>query len=290
MEFSQPLRCFSSSRSSHESQGGGELTHNHSSSRARKTRALATAVAPRSWLEPLEQRLLFSTQTPNMPMITEFLASNNNGLVDNHGHTSDWIEIYNPQVSNFDLSGYYLTDDAGDLTGWQFPTGTVMTGGSYMIVFASGDGDAVVGQFFHTDFQLSPDGGYLGLVAPDGITVLSDYDFPAQVADTSYGIASSSTYSNFITEGGALVRTFVPTESIGGGWKGLFFDDSAWHQGTTGVGYETDPPPPPFSGFTVKQIDTQGGTDGSLDNITEAMNLLNGTANPAAYTVVFNGS
>jgi len=36
-------------------------------------------------------------------------------------------------------------------------------------------------------------------------------------------------------------------------------------------------------------VDTQGGTDGSLDNITEAQNLLNGNANPSAYTVVFNG-
>jgi len=66
-------------------------------------------VAPRSWLEALEQRLLY-TQTPNAPMITEFLASNNSGLLDNHNHHSDWIELYNPQVSNFDLSGYYLTE------------------------------------------------------------------------------------------------------------------------------------------------------------------------------------
>ncbi|HEV8290642.1 MAG TPA: lamin tail domain-containing protein, partial [Tepidisphaeraceae bacterium] len=223
-------------------------------------------------------------------MITEFLASNNNGLIDNHGHNSDWIEIYNPQVSNFDLSGYYLTDNAAALAGWQFPQGTIMTGGSYMIVFASGDNQAVVGQPFHTDFDLSAAGGYLGLIAPDGATVVSDYDYPPQLTDTSYGIATNSNSTSFITDAGALVKTFVPTEDIGGGWKGLFFDDSSWSQGTTGVGYETDPPPPPFAGFTVRQVDVQGGSDGSLDNITEAMNLLNGNANPSAYTVVFNGS
>jgi len=224
-------------------------------------------------------------------MITEFLATNNNGLVDNHGHTSDWIEIYNPEVSNFDLGGYYLTDNAADPTLWQFPAGTTMTGGSYLIVFASGDDNRVLGQPFHTNFQLDSTGGYLGLIAPDGITPVSDYDYPEQVTDVSYGIATNSTLTTFINSSGALVKTFVPTNGdLGGGWKGAFFDDSSWNQGTTGVGYETDPPPPPFAGFTVRMVDTQGGTDGSLDSITEAQNLLNGTANPAAYNVVFNGS
>src|SRR5438105_9818288 len=153
MELSQPHRCISSPWSSHKTC---------------RNRILRPAAAPRSWLEPLEQRLLF-TQTLDMPMITEFLAANNNGLVDNHGHTSDWIEIYNPQVSNFDVSGYSLTDDPNNLTKWQFPAGTVMTGGSYMIVFASGDNEAVLGQPFHTNFQLSSCGRYLGLVPADGL-------------------------------------------------------------------------------------------------------------------------
>ena len=166
-----------------------------------------------------------------------------------------------------------------------------MTGGSYMIVFASGDNQAVLGQPFHTNFQLSSGGGYLGLIGPDGTSVVSDYDYPEQVTDVSYGIASNSNLTTFVNSSGALVKTFVPTNGdLGGSWKGSFFDDSGWNQGTTGVGYETDPPPPPFAGFTVRQVDTQGGTDGSLDNITEVQNLLNGTANPAAYTVVFNGS
>src|SRR6266550_4275496 len=146
MELSQPRRFVSSpfGDPSHDPFGGGERARYYSESKTRRNRGLSLrpAVAPRSWLEPLEQRLLY-TQTPDAPMITEFLASNNSGLLDNHNHHSDWIELYNPQVSNFDLSGYYLTDNAGALAGWQFPQGTTMTGGSYMIVFASGDNEAV---------------------------------------------------------------------------------------------------------------------------------------------------
>src|SRR5258706_2390809 len=166
-----------------------------------------------------------------------------------------------------------------------------MTGGSYMIVFASGDNNTTLGQPFHTNFQLNNGGGYVGLIAPDGVTPVSDYDYPEQLTDVSYGIAHNSSLATFIPSSGALVRNFVPTNGdLGGSWKGAFFDDSTWNQGTTGVGYETDPPPPPFAGFTVRQVDQQGGTDGSRDNVPEAQILLNGTANPAAYTVVFNGS
>ena len=117
MELSQPRRFMSSPWSSPHIVGGERNSISNRSAKARRQRQLAInpAVAPASWLEPLEERLLFSTQTPNTPMITEFLATNNNGLVDNHGHTSDWIEIYNPNSTTLDLGGYALTDDPNNL-------------------------------------------------------------------------------------------------------------------------------------------------------------------------------
>src|SRR5436853_4701742 len=165
MELSQPRRFISSPWSSHKTG---------------RNRILKAAIAPPDWLEPLGQRLLY-TQTPNVPMITEFLANNANGIVDNHGHHSDWIELYNPQVASFDLSGYYLTDNDTNTTEWQFPQGTTMTGGSYMLVFASGDNETTLGQPFHTNFNLSAGGGYVGLIDPDGVTPVSDYQYPAQL-------------------------------------------------------------------------------------------------------------
>ena len=62
MELSQPRRFISSPWSSHKTG---------------RNRILKSAIAPQDWLEPLEQRLLY-TQTPNVPMITEFLANNAN--------------------------------------------------------------------------------------------------------------------------------------------------------------------------------------------------------------------
>ena len=43
-------------------------------------------------------------------------------------------------------------------------------------------------------FRSSSDAGYLGLIAPDGTTVLSEYDpYPAQVSNVSYGISVNET-------------------------------------------------------------------------------------------------
>ncbi|MGI9241175.1 MAG: LamG-like jellyroll fold domain-containing protein, partial [Verrucomicrobiales bacterium] len=55
------------------------------------------------------------------PVISEFMADNETALADGDGDYSDWIEIYNPTGTVIDLAGYYLTDDAGDLTQWMFP-------------------------------------------------------------------------------------------------------------------------------------------------------------------------
>jgi hypothetical protein len=270
------LRCYSSGKTARP-------IIDNNRRRGRKL-ALAGASGPRSWLEPLEQRLLY-TQTPSSPMITEFLTQNSGGLVDNKGHTPDWIELHNPTLGNIDLGGYYLTDDPENLTMWQFPAGAILTGGGYMVVFASGDNDAVAGQPLHTNFQLSSSAGYLGLVAADGTTVLSDYNYPDQLVNVSYGIAITSNASQVVNSSGSLVKTLVPNASIGGSWRSVGFDDSTWTSATTGVGYETDPPPPPFAGYTVRMVDINGGTDGQLNNITEAQSILNGTASSAAYTV-----
>lgn len=52
------------------------------------------------------------------PGISELLASNQDGLVDEDGDASDWIEIHNSGAVDVDLGGYYLTDDVNDLMRW----------------------------------------------------------------------------------------------------------------------------------------------------------------------------
>ncbi len=122
--------------------------------------------------------------------ISEFLASNGDGLRDGDGDRSDWIEIRNDSGSHGDLGGWFLTDDPENLTKWTFPAIEIASG-DYLVVFASGKNHATLGEPLHCNFKLSADaGGYLALVKPDGVTVASEYaGYPEQFSDISYGEA-----------------------------------------------------------------------------------------------------
>ena len=172
------------------------------------------------------------------PLITEFMAANDSVLYDEDGASSDWIEIHNPDDQSADLAGYYLTDDPGNLTKWQFPEISLPPGG-YVIVFASNK-DRSVGEL-HTNFRLPKNtGGFLALIDPDGQTPVSTFtDYPQQFEGFSYGLAQTggNTTDVLIREGDAC-RLLVPTSNIGTGWREVTFDDNNWSEATTGVGYE----------------------------------------------------
>ncbi len=122
-------------------------------------------------------------------LISEFMALNNTTLTDQDGQYSDWIELYNSGPDTIDLNGWYLTDNATNLTKWRFPS-TDLFAGNYLVVFASGKDRAVAGAELHTNFKLDGDGEYLALVMPDGASVTSQYapQFPRQRTDVSYGL------------------------------------------------------------------------------------------------------
>ena len=127
--------------------------------------------------------------------ISEFLASNGNGRTTEAGETADWIEIHNSRAEAVDLEGYYLTDDldfAADEpeTHWRFPKIAIEPGG-YLVVFASGSGQTTENEW-HANFKISSRGERLALIAPDGRTILTDFNpsFPPQETDVSYGYDS----------------------------------------------------------------------------------------------------
>jgi hypothetical protein len=235
-------------------------------------------------VESLESRQLLAATTP---IISEFMADNGNTLADQDGQYSDWIEIHNPTPSSVNLDGYFLTDDASLPTKWRIPAVTLPAGGN-LVVFASNKDRAVAGQQLHTNFELGASGEYLALVKPDG-TVAMDYapQYPAQLQDVSYGVAIDQSIANLINTGDD-VRTRVPTGSISG-WTARDYNDSSWTAGKSGVGYEVVGPAPVISGFSARMVDIAGGTNGTIDDINEARNILNGSAPAGAYNVFWEG-
>ena len=126
------------------------------------------------------------------PVISEFMARNQETLEDGDGDYSDWIEIHNPNLIPIDLGGYSLTDNSEDPFRWSFPSGTSIPAGGYLIVFASQqerddyvdpDGN------LHSNFSLRADGEYLALVSPVSGSPVSEFSptYPEQREDLSYG-------------------------------------------------------------------------------------------------------
>ncbi|HUU90439.1 MAG TPA: lamin tail domain-containing protein [Phycisphaerae bacterium] len=189
-------------------------------------------------MEVLEARLLLDGD----PIITEFLASNSTpwypGIPDSDW---DWIEIFNPTTGAIDLEGWHLTDDRDDLEMWDFPAVTLESG-QYLVVFASNDYvDPTHPDDLHTNFALAKDGDYLALVRPTALDpddIVSEYDFPRQVQDISYGLYEDAEVTSIISSR-TDVDVLIPGGDIGGTWKDLGYTPAGWISGETGVGYET---------------------------------------------------
>ena len=182
--------------------------------------------------------------------ISEFLASNSSTapvdpskgqLLDEDGDSSDWIEIYNPTDRVYNLGGWYLTDNSGNLRKWCFPS-VNLNPGAFLVVFASGKDRAVAGAQLHTNFQLdATNPEYLALVGPDGLTIAHEYapTYPPQLTDISYGLAQ---YATTLVTTGATVSYKVPTSSDASlNWTALTFNDTAWDKATTALGFAGAP-------------------------------------------------
>lgn len=85
-------------------------------------------------------------------VINEYSCSNINGPTDSYGEREDWIEIYNPAATPFDLTGWYLSDRSGNLTKWPIASGSVPANG-YLLVFCS-KRDLINGNEMHPNFNL----------------------------------------------------------------------------------------------------------------------------------------
>lgn len=105
-------------------------------------------------------------------VINEYSCSNMSTITDAYGQNEDWIEIRNNGGSSVDLTGYYLSNKATNLTKWQIPSGTIAANG-YKMVFCSGR-NTVSGSELHPGFTLTQTQGtdWIILTDPSGTTVI----------------------------------------------------------------------------------------------------------------------
>ncbi len=195
--------------------------------------------------------------------INEFMAVNDIGLDDEDRDEEDWIELYNAGMNTVNLEGWYLTDNVNNLTKWAFPE-VMLAPDTYLVVFASGKNRRDPLAVLHTNFKLKGSGEYLGLVRPDGWTVVSEFfpTYPKQAPDVSYG----PTAQTMLLMPGAPAKALVPrsyalepkarfSETLRP-WIQEDLDDSSWQTGTTGVGYDY----PGLIGLDVSAMRTVNAT------------------------------
>ena len=177
-------------------------------------------------------------------MIAEFMAANHQGLQDEDGDFSDWIEIYNTGREPISMGGWYLSNDEQDLTQWEFPD-VVISGQGFLRVFASGKNRTAPESELHTSFKLNREGEYLALVGPDGMTIATEFfpEYPRQIGDVSYGALMGIETTLLVSNEGAA-RMFLPADDqLGTDWIEPGFDDSTWTRADMGLGYDRTPAP-----------------------------------------------
>jgi len=117
--------------------------------------------------------------------ISEFLPINKQGLLDNEGERSGWIELYNPAQTPIRLKDWFLTDNRTNLTRWRFPD-VVLLPDKYLLVFASGKQRTNDLAHLHASFRLGKETRYLALINP-ATNVVSEFTVEKSVPDVSWG-------------------------------------------------------------------------------------------------------
>lgn len=161
--------------------------------------------------------------------INELMASNTRAFPDivDFEDYPDWIEIYNEGASTVSLDDYFLSDNTLSPLKWQFPSGTTIDAGAYLLIMADGH-DAGPGEShergywpwrdftterYHSNFSLSADGESVVLTQALGIS-------------TTTVIAAGSDWK-YLDDGSDQSTQ----------WRARVFDDSTWASGPAELGY-----------------------------------------------------
>jgi hypothetical protein len=117
----------------------------------------------------------FGLLAPQPVVINEWMADNGGpgGYPDaaDQKH-QDWFELFNPNYTSVNLSGYTLTDDLAKPAKWSIPSNTVIAARGFLLVWADDEsaqnGSGTNGDL-HAAFKLSNDGEAIGLFSPAGV-------------------------------------------------------------------------------------------------------------------------
>jgi hypothetical protein len=166
-------------------------------------------------------------------VINELMAYNVNGIINPDLYMrTDWIEIYNEGENSIDLSSYSLSDKPDNLDKWEFPDGTTIGPGSFLLVWADEAGELQTG--LHSNFKLNVSGETLFLTDNQGF-LIDSISYSRQFEDVSYGKNDT----------GTLVYFSNPT-------PGEPNDEASSYRLAVGISY--NPPPGIYNDYQMVEL------------------------------------
>ncbi|MCC6838713.1 MAG: CotH kinase family protein [Flavobacteriales bacterium] len=174
--------------------------------------ALSVAYAPPGAEHDVYTYQVEYVQVVDPPVVVnELMAQNTATATDDAGDYEDWIELHNPSNSAVDLGGSWLSDDAADPQKWQFPAGTTIAAGGYLVIWADDEpeqGDP------HAAFKLSSSGEEVVLSGSDG-QLWDHVPFGPQQADMGYARIPNGTGPFVIQAPTFAANNELATETAG---------------------------------------------------------------------------
>lgn len=134
-------------------------------------------------IEAYEQYLMQTGEECGI-IINEFMASNATTIADSYGNYSDWIELYNTNGTDVDISGFGISDNMALPKKFVLPEGTVIPAKGYLIIFCSGNsGFSETGEL-HAPFRLKAYAEDVVFAGRNG-AIVDSYSYGLQQTDSS---------------------------------------------------------------------------------------------------------
>ena len=122
------------------------------------------------------------------PRLNEVMARNSSAVLDTAGRYADWFELYNPNGTNFDVSGMSVSVDLVQAGQWVIPNGTILGPNAYRVIWC--DGNRAASQTLETDLNtgLSLNGNSGGVYLFNTNGQLLDWvEYGFQITDKAIG-------------------------------------------------------------------------------------------------------
>jgi hypothetical protein len=124
------------------------------------------------------------------PVLNEVLARNVSAVTNGAGRAADYVELYNPNTTNFPVAGMSLSVNSAEAGEWVFPPGAEILAQSYLVVWCDNGSPASTNAGnYNTGQSLDGESGGAYLFNAGGQLVNSvEYGF--QVENRSIGLVS----------------------------------------------------------------------------------------------------